>query len=339
MKKLFTVALTFLLMLTMCSQEPPKVKLEQGSEAYQLAASLADSLPVLNPDENNVLVTTDNFRISTGELIKTMQANFGDRMSQLKSANGEQLRNVLQQNVIQLGEKKMLLDAANQANVTVPQSAVDSVFDAQFKRAGGEAQFKEQVESMGVTMDHLEEEFRKGLKINKYLEEALAGKMEVTEDEILAEYNSDKSADVRHILFSTQGLSEGEKTATKDSALQVLERAKNGADFATLAEVYSDDPGSKNNGGLYEDIEKGQMVKPFEDAAFSIPEGDVGDELVETRYGYHIIKVVDRTAEQKELSAVRPQIEQRLRQQKQSEVYQNHIDSLKSVIHFEVKEF
>ena len=79
-------------------------------------------------------------------------------------------------------------------------------------------------------------------------------------------------------------------------AEQILQRAKNGEDFATLANENSEDPGNKNpkgepQGGLYTNVQKGRMVKPFEDAALSLEPGQIYPDVVESDFGYHIIKL------------------------------------------------
>ncbi len=72
------------------------------------------------------------------------------------------------------------------------------------------------------------------------------------------------------------------------------------ADFRMMAILYSDDAGSASNGGVYENVSKGQFVKPFEAAAFNLDEGEISDP-VETEYGYHIIQVIKRRGEQLDL--------------------------------------
>ncbi|MBK8466553.1 MAG: peptidylprolyl isomerase [Chloracidobacterium sp.] len=79
-------------------------------------------------------------------------------------------------------------------------------------------------------------------------------------------------------------------------AQQILERAKAGEDFAALANEFTQDPGNKGpdgtmQGGIYKDVPKGRMVVPFETAALALEEGAVSPELVETDYGFHIIKL------------------------------------------------
>ena len=101
----------------------------------------------------------------------------------------------------------------------------------------------------------------------------------------------------RHILLSTQGLTEGESLKVKESAEKLLQQIKNGADFAKLANEYSSDTGSNKNGGLYENVRTGEFVKEFEIAALSLEEGDIYPELVKSAYGYHIIKLEKKTIE------------------------------------------
>ena len=89
----------------------------------------------------------------------------------------------------------------------------------------------------------------------------------------------------------TQGLSDEEAAKVKATAEEVLQKILNGGDFASLAKQYSEDPGSKDNGGLYENITSGSFVEPYETAVLSLKDGEVYPELVESSYGYHIIKL------------------------------------------------
>ena len=112
--------------------------------------------------------------------------------------------------------------------------------------------------------------------------EKMAEKVKVTDEEI-AKYIAE------HPELDT--------TAKKTKAEEILNRAKGGEDFAALANEFSEDPGNTNpqtqqkNGGLYADTPKGRMVPAFEQAALALEPGQVAPELVETDFGYHIIKL------------------------------------------------
>ncbi|MBP3284306.1 MAG: peptidylprolyl isomerase [Clostridia bacterium] len=101
----------------------------------------------------------------------------------------------------------------------------------------------------------------------------------------------EKTYDSRHILFKTTGMTDAEKEAVKQKAEGVLTRAKNGEDFATLANEFSEDEGSNTNGGLYTGTGMGDFVSEYENAALSLQAGEIYPELVESTFGYHIIKL------------------------------------------------
>jgi len=101
-----------------------------------------------------------------------------------------------------------------------------------------------------------------------------------------------------HILLMTQDpdthqpLAADKKAEKKKQIEDILKQAKSGADFAALAKKYSEDPGSKDKGGEYT-FPRGQMMKEFEDAAFSLKTNEISG-VIETSYGYHIIKLSEK---------------------------------------------
>lgn len=106
-----------------------------------------------------------------------------------------------------------------------------------------------------------------------------------------SEFSSPEKVKASHILIRTFGNAEQDQKA-KEKAEAVLKRLSK-EDFAKVASQVSDDPGSKSKGGDLGYFSKGQMVKEFDDAVFSLAPGKVSS-LVKTQYGYHIIKVTDK---------------------------------------------
>ncbi len=118
----------------------------------------------------------------------------------------------------------------------------------------------------------------------------------------------------------------------------LLARARAGEDFAELAKTYTDDPGSKNTGGLYSDFGRGKMVPPFEEAAFSVPIGEISD-IVETDYGYHILKIVERKKESRPLEEIRPELEAQFKSEKRGKAVRDHMEELKAAAEYETVVF
>jgi peptidyl-prolyl cis-trans isomerase D len=105
------------------------------------------------------------------------------------------------------------------------------------------------------------------------------------------------SVKASHILLAYEGATQSSATRTKEEAQalanDLLAQAKaNPSSFATLASANSDDPGSKAKGGQYDNISKGQMVPTFDAFIFDNPIGSIG--VVETDFGFHVIKVDDK---------------------------------------------
>ncbi len=127
----------------------------------------------------------------------------------------------------------------------------------------------------------------------------------------------------RHILIGViDGASDPEKAAAKAKAEGILGQLKKGADFAKLARDHSADSGNKFKGGDLGSFGRGTMVKPFEEAAFRLKPGQM--EVVETSFGYHVIKVEEsRAAHAETLAEARPQIIEALRKKAGAELARN----------------
>ena len=108
-----------------------------------------------------------------------------------------------------------------------------------------------------------------------------------------------------------------------EKAEEILKQAKNGVDFAQLAKKYSEDTSSENGGDL-DFFGKGQMVEPFEKAAFSLKSGELYPEIVETDYGYHIIKKTDEKYD--DFDTIKEELVYTLGYEKQSNILDNLIE-------------
>jgi parvulin-like peptidyl-prolyl isomerase len=322
-----------------CAPKAEKVALKEGTPAHALAQDLATVIPALGPDQTTVLVEAKGLIVTAAEVIQTIRDNMGTRADQLKSLDAGQLKEVLEKGATDIAQRRLLLAAAKKAKTILPPSELDQALQAQNARAGGEEAFRKALEGAEVSYDHVKANIQDTLLINKFLEGIAQAGPKITEEELrkafAAESVGDKTASVRHILLLTQGKTEAEKAEARTKIEGLLARAKAGEDFAELAKRYSEDPGSKDTGGLYEDFGRGIMVKPFEDAAFSVPVGEISD-VVETAYGYHILQIVDRKKETRPFEEVRGELESRLSEERQGSVIEDYVQGLKDKANFKL---
>ena len=126
-------------------------------------------------------------------------------------------------------------------------------------------------------------------------------KTDVTPNEVTDFYNAYKYQlpEVKDEIILSQivmypKLTDEHKNEIINRLLKLKQEILDGESFESLARIYSEDEGSASNGGLYKNISKGTMVKPFEAAALNLQEGEISDP-VETEYGYHIIQLVKKS--------------------------------------------
>jgi peptidyl-prolyl cis-trans isomerase D len=132
-------------------------------------------------------------------------------------------------------------------------------------------------------------------------------------DQHTSDFMEEEKAHARHILFRVPpDATPEQRNQIQLKAESVAEMARKGADFAELAKKYSEDPGSKDNGGDLGWFARGRMVKEFEDAVFGHKPGDIVGP-VKSQFGYHVIKVEGyQPARQRPLEEVRDQVRFRL---------------------------
>lgn len=154
--------------------------------------------------------------------------------------------------------------------------------------------------------------------------------IDISEQEIQAEWNRqphEETVEAAHILFQVSDESKDAEAKTK--AEGVLKKLNSGGDFAALAKQYSEDTGSAAQGGYLGPFQRGQMVKEFEDAAFSMKPGETSG-LVRTQYGYHIIRVMRHETPVFESS--RPQLMMAVRARKAQELAKQKAEAAEQIL-------
>ncbi|MDF2668207.1 MAG: peptidylprolyl isomerase [Paenibacillus sp.] len=165
-----------------------------------------------------------------------------------------------------------------------------------FEANGGKDALATQLKELNISQDNLKDYVQLSMNV------LTAAEKKVTDDQVKVKYDEKvaaKSLDVAtvsHVLVMMQDET-GKDIRTKEEALkraqEVKDKLDKGGDFATLAKEYSDDGGSKDNAGKYEDADPNQWVENFKNAAITLPLNKISDPI-ETEYGYHVMRVDSR---------------------------------------------
>ena len=223
--------------------------------------------------------------------------------------NEEELK-TLEANIIDIIIVTRLLEKyAEEKNITVSSEEVDKQIKLIIDSYSSEEDFEKDLKDKGIDKKFLENYFKSLMLSSKIFDEVTIDVI-VTDQEVKQYYNDNKKtlyvvpAKVKasHILAifpwvedNSEETEEGREEALEKIKM-VEDKLKNGVVFEDLARQYSDDRTSGENGGDLGYISKGQMIEEFEEALFSLDVEEVS-EIVETEYGFHIIKVFDRQEE------------------------------------------
>jgi peptidyl-prolyl cis-trans isomerase C len=238
----------------------------------------------------------------------------------------------------QLIAYRLLKQESAARKIEVAQTEVDARIDELKSQFKSEEVFIQVLGEQKVTLDELRTNIREGMQIDRMVDTEINTRATVTPEQVEAFYTANPTEFQRgerirasHILVRVAPDADApakEQARTKIDDL--LKQARGGADFAALAKQHSDDPGSGPTGGDLGYFERGQMVGPFEDAAFALTPGQTS-EVIETQFGFHIIKLDDRQAAGPvPLSDVRPQIEEFLQGRNRETQAQAFIESLRA---------
>lgn len=234
----------------------------------------------------------------------------------------------------QLAQKTSVKDMDKQINEAVEK------LKARFKT---EDDYKKGLQEQGVSEKDLRELIRRNVVIESYIEQKIVPNQKVTDAEVKEFYDKNpetftqpEQVRASHILLTVDAkATDAEKKKAKAKAEDLLKQIKAGVDFAKLAQENSGCPSSKQGGDLGY-FGKGQMVKPFEETAFSMKPGEVSG-IVETQFGYHIIKLVEKKAASKvPFADVQAKIADSLKRKKVSEAINTALEDAKKKAKIEV---
>jgi peptidyl-prolyl cis-trans isomerase C len=232
--------------------------------------------------------------------------------------------------------EELLFQESRNKGITVEPEAIATDLKRIKKGFATDADFKKLIAESGLTEAELQSDIERGHVINKLIDNQIAALVVIPDQEIRTFYDTHpnsfkKSEQVRasHILIKIDSKAEPSVKDEKKAKLQKIQkRLKSGEDFAVLAKEFSECP-SNIEGGDLGYFGRGKMVKHFEDAAFALKTGEVSD-IVETRFGYHLIKVVDKKPESVVgYEEVKDNIGQYLKKEKTGKELKGYIEELR----------
>jgi peptidyl-prolyl cis-trans isomerase C len=237
-----------------------------------------------------------------------------------------------------------LLEAEAKARaITVADTDVDQRIGQIKQQFKTEEEFTKELAGRKLTLDELKTDLKKELTVQKTLEAEILPKVQVSQTDLETFYKENpdqfkQQEQIRasHILISVDAkATDLQKKEARALADGIQKRAKGGEDFAALAKQYSKDSSAQAGGDL-NFFPKGQMVPAFEAAAFALQPNQIS-EVVETPFGFHIIKLTDRKPESTvPLEQVSEKLSAFLKQRKQQEMATQFVSSLRSKYKVEV---
>src|SRR5215210_5924598 len=259
-------------------------------------------------------------------LLAQAKKSYTNQKREFPKAGSQEYQTLKNQAVQFLVQREQFEQKAEDLDVEVTEKQVDARLAQILKQyfGGDKKKYAAQLKEQGLTEKQVRNDIRAQIVSEKIFEQ-VTGDVKVTDADIEAYYEKNKaqysqpeSRDVRHILVKT-----------KKQADDLYTQLEGGADFAALAKKFSEDTGSKANGGKLT-ISKGQTVAPFDRTAFLLKTNEIS-RPVKTQFGYHVIQALGETkvAKVTPLKDVKASIRQQLLQTKKNEAMTKWVEDLK----------
>ncbi len=319
----------------------PEAKAEVKETKPEVKAEVKEAKPAA-PEANAVAAADNGIAVTVnGVVIKDADVDakvdtFMQRASaQIPPNMVDQYKSQIRGQAIEsMIMEELLGEEVKKAGINITDKDVDDKLNEVIAAQPGMTMesFKSMLTAQGQTLETVKAQIKKTLGYEKLL-----GAVEVNDaeakayyDENKEDFNTPEQVQASHILIKVAPTATPEeKKAAKEKIDGLLKKVKAGGDFAALARENSDCP-SKTKGGDLGFFDKGMMVKEFSDAAFAMKVGEVSN-VVETQFGYHIIKVTDRKkGGMTSFDQAKADIVKMLQDKKKSEVFRQLIEKLKA---------
>jgi len=290
-----------------------------------------------------VLARVNGTDIPSGHLERALKL-FLERNSQdpgsVPAARIQDLRKELLESLV---SSELLYQASKAAGISVADDAIAQQIQLLQSRFPSEAEFTKYLQDQGLTPDEMKEQARRNLATDQLIKRDVDSKVSVSDQDI-ADYfekNKERMRRPEAVKLSEIFAAADSRTSAdaRNKARQkielLLKEVRGGKDFAALARQFSESPDAKD-GGEMGYVSRNGSLPVLSEAAFKLKVGEVSD-VVETPFGYHILKVTDkRAAGDVTLTEAKPQISALLTQQKEREAFNAYLTALKTGARIEI---
>ena len=286
--------------------------------------------------------------IARGTGLEIKRGDLDDAMASIKqSIPPAQIILAQKQILNQIIDTRLLLAKATDVDTAAGKKAADLQITAAIENAGSQEAFDLRLKTNGLTEIGLRAKLNDEVTAEAVIQREL--KISVTDDEVknyydshTADYEQPEMVRVSHVLIYTvdpvtrEALPPAQSDARRKLSDNIAKAARSGADFSKLARQYSEDPGTKANGGELLPFPRGQMLPEFESAAFALTNSQVSD-VITTSVGYQIIKLLEKIPSKKTsyLTAI-ADIKQGLTQQKFRQLAPPYLEGLRAAAGVEI---
>lgn len=241
-------------------------------------------------------------------------------------------------------EQELVAQAAEREGIEADPALVDATVAEASDVFPNADSFRMKLEGEGFTEESFRRHVGRMIAAKEYLDRIRADAADVSDTEVETYYAQNErrltmpeQVRVRHILLKWKPMGTADDRAAIHRQMEpILERARSGEDFAALAREYSEDSGTRDEGGDTGFFQRGTMVPPFEEMAFALEPGEISDQ-VETGYGVHIIRLEERKEpELLPLDEVREFLRDHIRQEKIESAVRAKIDALRAAADVEI---
>jgi peptidyl-prolyl cis-trans isomerase C len=336
------VLLCAALMAAGCNRQGEMPKKESGVTAEKPAA-VADAPAAVSKarppaDPAKVLIQIGDKKLTEGELTKQGDEQYEQVAAMVPPEQAETYRSQMRVQAAQSFIISTLLEnEASKRNLTVTDADIDKAIADIVKRLPADMTLDKVLAMENMTQDTFKERLKKDLRIKKLFDAEMDKTGAITDKEVAEFYEKQKSAfetpeqvTASHILKKVDEKEDAAAKAAKKTQMEELRKQLlAGADFAKLATENSDCPSAKEGGSLGK-FGRGQMVPAFEEAAFTQETNAIGP-IVETQFGFHIIKVMEKTpGKTRTIAEVKDQIVDYLKMMKSRKIIPPFIDALRA---------